>query len=86
MPAVVLLTRTTAEAYQFLELQLAAAAAAALGQPAAGDDFWSIRSRIPPTCCARPRAGGRSRPETAALAAPPPPSALSPASRPRCRR
>lgn len=44
-PVVVLLTRTTAEAYQFLELQLVAQEAA--GRRPAGDDFWSIRARIP---------------------------------------
>ena len=44
LPAVVLLTRTTAKTSQFLELQLAQGEALA---PAAGEDFWSIRSRIP---------------------------------------
>lgn len=43
-PVVVMLTRTAANAYQFLDLQLAS-------QPrdpkARADDFWSIRARIP---------------------------------------
>ncbi len=46
VPGVVRLTRSTAEAYQFLEIQLArqASAGGAAGQAA---DFWSLRSRIP---------------------------------------
>ncbi len=45
LPAVALLTRSTAQAYQFLELELAERRP---GQPdAAGNDFWAIRARIP---------------------------------------
>ncbi|HSS51301.1 MAG TPA: carboxypeptidase-like regulatory domain-containing protein, partial [Thermoanaerobaculia bacterium] len=44
MPVVVMLTRTTAQAYQFLELQLAQRQA---GQPASEDDFWAVRARVP---------------------------------------
>lgn len=44
LPQVLLLTRSTASAYQFLELQLARRDAAA---NATGDDFWSVRSKIP---------------------------------------
>jgi len=50
-PVVILLTRTTAQAYQFLELQLSQSAAPANGAaPAQGgnDDFWSLRAAIPP--------------------------------------
>jgi hypothetical protein len=43
-PAMVMLIRTTAQAYQFLELQLAQRQA---GQPAADDDFWAVRERVP---------------------------------------
>jgi hypothetical protein len=58
VPAVILLTRTTAQAYQFLELQMAPGAPAS---PAAGSpgnrsaaanpsnmDFWALRASIPP--------------------------------------
>ena len=45
VPVVVLLTRTTAQNYQFLELQLAPQPRGAAGKD--GDDFWSVRSRIP---------------------------------------
>jgi hypothetical protein len=45
-PAVILLTRTTTQAYQFLELQLARQDRAA-GTAAPGDDFWSLRARVP---------------------------------------
>ncbi|HVS00633.1 MAG TPA: carboxypeptidase-like regulatory domain-containing protein [Thermoanaerobaculia bacterium] len=45
LPAVVPLTRATAQAYQFLELELAERAPGRIN--AAGDDFWAIRSRIP---------------------------------------
>lgn len=45
VPVVVLLTRTTAQNYQFLELQLARQPRGAAGKD--GDDFWSVRSRIP---------------------------------------
>ncbi|HXU46052.1 MAG TPA: carboxypeptidase-like regulatory domain-containing protein [Thermoanaerobaculia bacterium] len=44
VPAVVRLTRTTAAAYQFLEIQLARQTAGAGG---AGNDFWKLRSKIP---------------------------------------
>jgi hypothetical protein len=44
-PVMVMLTRTTAQAYQFLELQLAQRQ---VGQPAASeDDFWAVRERVP---------------------------------------
>ena len=43
LPVVVRLTRATAEAYQFLELELATATPAA-----PKDDFWSLRSQVPP--------------------------------------
>jgi hypothetical protein len=44
-PVVVMLTRTAAGAYQFLDLQLAPQPK---GPPAkTGEDFWSIRARIP---------------------------------------
>ena len=44
-PVVVMLTRTAASTYQFLELQLAPAPKDAKGKT--GDDFWAIRARIP---------------------------------------
>ncbi|HSS78690.1 MAG TPA: carboxypeptidase-like regulatory domain-containing protein [Thermoanaerobaculia bacterium] len=44
LPVVVMITRTTAQAYQFLELQLAQRQA---GQPATEDDFWAVRARVP---------------------------------------
>ncbi|HKG33867.1 MAG TPA: carboxypeptidase-like regulatory domain-containing protein, partial [Gemmatimonadales bacterium] len=44
LPAVIMITRTTAQAYQFLELQLAQRQA---GQGPDSDDFWSIRARVP---------------------------------------
>ncbi len=44
LPVVVMLTRTTARAYQFVELQLAQRGTA-LG--ASEDDFWAVRSRVP---------------------------------------
>jgi hypothetical protein len=47
VPAVVRLTRSTAEAYQFLEIQLARQAAGAAGAGGQAADFWSIRSKIP---------------------------------------
>ncbi|MEP7011155.1 MAG: carboxypeptidase-like regulatory domain-containing protein [Acidobacteriota bacterium] len=47
VPAVVRLTRSTAEAYQFLEIQLARQAASASGAGGQAADFWSIRSKIP---------------------------------------
>jgi hypothetical protein len=56
VPVVILLTRTTAQAYQFLELQLSQDAMPAAGAAGAkngatapqGDDFWSLRASIPP--------------------------------------
>jgi len=47
VPAVVRLTRSTAEAYQFLEIQLARQTAGAGGAGGQAADFWSIRSKIP---------------------------------------
>jgi hypothetical protein len=44
-PVVVMLTRTAANTYQFLELQLAPQPRGAKGR--SGDDFWSVRARIP---------------------------------------
>ena len=44
LPAVVLLTRTTAQTYQFVELNLAPNKP---GERTAGEDFWSLRARIP---------------------------------------
>ncbi len=44
LPVVIMLTRTTAQAYQFLEMQLPQQQP---GQAAAGDDFWTIRARVP---------------------------------------
>ena len=44
LPVVVMITRTTAQAYQFLELQLAQRQA---GQAATEDDFWAVRERVP---------------------------------------
>jgi hypothetical protein len=44
LPAVIMLTRTTAQAYQFLEVELAQRQP---GQGPAGDDFWTIRARVP---------------------------------------
>lgn len=44
LPAVVQLTRTTAQAYQFLELELSEARR---GAEARGEDFWSLRSQVP---------------------------------------
>lgn len=44
MPRVIPLARTTAQAYQFLEVQLAKRQA---GQGPESDDFWSIRARVP---------------------------------------
>jgi hypothetical protein len=45
VPVVVMLTRTAAQNYQFVELQLTERPAA--GAAAKDDDFWSVRSRIP---------------------------------------
>ncbi len=47
VPAVVRLTRSTAEAYQFLEIQLARQVAGAEGAGGREADFWSLRSKIP---------------------------------------
>lgn len=44
-PVVVMLTRTAANTYQFLELQLAPQPKGAKGRT--GEDFWAIRARIP---------------------------------------
>ncbi|MES1242037.1 MAG: carboxypeptidase-like regulatory domain-containing protein [Acidobacteriota bacterium] len=44
-PVVVMLTRTAAGAYQFLELQLVPQPKGAKGKT--GEDFWSLRARIP---------------------------------------
>lgn len=44
VPAVIMLTRTTAQAYQFVEVQLAQRQ---LGEGPESDDFWSIRARVP---------------------------------------
>jgi hypothetical protein len=43
-PAVIMLSRATAQAYQFLEVQLAQRQA---GQAADGDDYWALRARVP---------------------------------------
>lgn len=42
VPAVVQLTRATADAYQFLELELAEK-----GDETTGEDFWALRSQVP---------------------------------------
>ncbi|HEY0554478.1 MAG TPA: carboxypeptidase-like regulatory domain-containing protein, partial [Thermoanaerobaculia bacterium] len=44
LPVVMSVTHTTAQAYQFLELQLSPRQG---GQAANGDDFWAIRARVP---------------------------------------
>jgi len=44
LPGVVMLTRATADAYQFLELELAQADRLDVVSP---EDFWSIRSQVP---------------------------------------
>ena len=44
VPVVVMLTRTTAQTYQFVELQLSERSGLI---PGAREDFWSVRSRIP---------------------------------------
>lgn len=44
VPVVVMLTRTKAQAYQFLEVELAERQ---VGQAPEQDDYWSIRARIP---------------------------------------
>lgn len=45
VPAVVMLTRATADAYQFLEVRLAPEIR---GDLRSGEDFWSVRAQIPP--------------------------------------
>lgn len=45
VPVVLRLSRTTADAYQFLELELAPAK---IVSPRSGDDFWSVQAQIPP--------------------------------------
>lgn len=47
VPAVVRLARSTADAYQFLELELSAAAPTTHGG-AEADDFWALRKQVPP--------------------------------------
>src|SRR5215207_10356995 len=44
-PVVVMLTRTAANTYQFLDLQLAPQPREAKSKT--GDDFWAIRARVP---------------------------------------
>ncbi|HEX2252590.1 MAG TPA: carboxypeptidase-like regulatory domain-containing protein [Thermoanaerobaculia bacterium] len=44
VPSVVRLTRSTAEAYQFVELELSEEARSGTD----GEDFWSLRSQVPP--------------------------------------
>jgi hypothetical protein len=44
VPAIIMLTRTTAQAYQFLDVQLAQRQA---GHGRDGDDFWALRARVP---------------------------------------
>ncbi|MFL6195875.1 MAG: carboxypeptidase regulatory-like domain-containing protein [Thermoanaerobaculia bacterium] len=44
MPAVIMLTRTTAQAYQYLDVQLQQRQAAKSSDE---DDFWAIRARVP---------------------------------------
>jgi hypothetical protein len=45
LPAIIMLTRTTAQAYQFLDVQLAQRQA---GRGKDGDDdFWALRARVP---------------------------------------
>ena len=45
VPAVVMLTRATSDAYQFVEVRLAPDS---VGEVASGEDFWSVRAEIPP--------------------------------------
>jgi len=48
VPVVVVLTRTTAQTYQFVEIQLAEQQRGVAGAAgSAQDDFWSVRSQIP---------------------------------------
>ncbi|HEY0511910.1 MAG TPA: carboxypeptidase-like regulatory domain-containing protein [Thermoanaerobaculia bacterium] len=48
MPAVIMLTRTTAQAYQYLDVQLAQKPAGKGRQKEQQeDDFWAIRARVP---------------------------------------
>lgn len=71
VPAVTLLTRTTAQTYQFLEVQMAPGAPAGAAPPAsaanpADPDFWALRASIPPDvlrdidAAAPPEAGTKS--------------------------
>jgi hypothetical protein len=46
-PVVVMLTRTTDKAYQFLELELTQAPREPQGPAPEGEDIWSLRARIP---------------------------------------
>jgi Carboxypeptidase regulatory-like domain len=66
VPAVIMLTRTTAQAYQFVEVQLAQR------QPGNGpesDDYWSIRARVPADVL-RDIEAGESQIQLASLSAP----------------
>lgn len=45
VPAVVMLTRATADAYQFLEVRLTPETR---GDLRSGEDFWAVRAQIPP--------------------------------------
>lgn len=45
VPAVVMLTRATADAYQYVEVRLAKELH---GDVRAGEDFWSVRAQVPP--------------------------------------
>jgi hypothetical protein len=45
LPVIVMLTRASAEAHQFLEMQLRAAPAGSGGGAA---DFWALREQVPP--------------------------------------
>src|SRR6185369_15540713 len=44
LPAVIMLTHTTAQAYQFVEVELAQRQP---GEDPESDDYWSIRARVP---------------------------------------
>ncbi len=46
-PVVIMLTRTTDKAYQFLELELTQAPKEPQGPAPDGEDIWSLRARIP---------------------------------------
>jgi Carboxypeptidase regulatory-like domain len=47
VPVVVLVTRSTAQTYQYLDLQLAEQEPGSDKAPRAGEDFWSLRSQVP---------------------------------------